>query len=86
MYDLHTFQQKGSLNGHTATVYALASTSSGSNRLISASYDNTIKIWNLDTFQCIQSLIRHTSSVAAIAYSKGKIFSAGADNQIKVWS
>lgn len=76
---------KGSLNGHTAAVYALASSNTGPNRLFSGSYDNTVKVWNLETFQCVQTLIRHTSSVDAVVYGKGRIFSAAADNQIKVW-
>jgi len=64
-------------------VYAVA-VSNHPNRLYSASYDTTVKVWNLDTFQCVQTLNRHTSSVDALVVIKGKIFSAAADNQIKV--
>ena len=86
LWDLKTFQFKGSLHGHNATVYAVAVSNHGPNRLYSGSYDNTVKIWNLETFQCVQTLNRHTSSVDAIVVVKGKIFSAAADNEIKVQS
>jgi len=86
LWDLKTFQSKGSLHGHSATVYAVAVSNHGPNRLFSGSYDTTVKIWNLETFQCVQTLNRHTSSVDAIVVGKGKIYSAAADNQIKVWA
>lgn len=57
-----------------------------SNRLISASYDGDIKIWNLETGQCIQTLDKHLTKVNYILLTFNKIFSCSSDETIKIWS
>jgi hypothetical protein len=41
-------------------------------------------VWNLENFACIQTLLRHQGSVAALALSKGRIFSGAVDSTVKV--
>lgn len=67
------------------TVYALAVLNTPKPRLFSASYDTTIIVWSLDTFQPMQTLNHHQSSVNALAIQRGRLLSGAADNSIKVW-
>ena len=41
-------------------------------------------MWNLESFTCVQTLLRHQGSVAALAVSKGRIFSGAVDSTVKV--
>ncbi|MBD2204724.1 WD40 repeat domain-containing protein, partial [Calothrix sp. FACHB-168] len=54
---------------------------------ISASYDNTLKVWDWQTGQQLRTLEGHSDSVNAIALSAdGKYaISASGDNTLKVW-
>ena len=42
------------------------------------------QVWNLETLQPVQTLNRHTSSVNAMIWQRGKLLSGAADNTIKV--
>lgn len=42
------------------------------------------QVWNLESFSCVQTLLRHQGSVAALAVSKGRIFSGAVDSTVKV--
>lgn len=58
-------------------------------QLASASYDDTIKIWDMedDDFVCIQTLSEHASTVWSIVFSRdGKhLVTASEDQTIKVF-
>ena len=41
-------------------------------------------MWNLESFTCVQTLLRHQGSVAALAFNKGRIFSGAVDSTVKV--
>ncbi|NES01067.1 MAG: hypothetical protein F6J86_46155, partial [Symploca sp. SIO1B1] len=55
--------------------------------VISASRDNTIKVWNLETGKEIFTLTDHTSLVLAVAVTPDgkRVISASSDNSLKVW-
>ncbi|MFN6566298.1 TIR domain-containing protein [Dendronalium sp. ChiSLP03b] len=55
--------------------------------LASASFDRTIKLWNLATGQCIHTLEGHNRRVWTIVWSPDSqyIASGSADNTIRVW-
>lgn len=74
------------LLGHKFTVSAIAITSD-SKQIISASGDQTIKIWDLATGTQLKSLTGHTGWIFAVVITPdGKhIISASADKTIKVW-
>jgi WD40 repeat protein/tetratricopeptide (TPR) repeat protein len=74
------------LSGHEKEVTQLLVTPDGSS-LISASKDNTIRIWDLQTYKCIHTLKGHQDWVRAIAVTnKGdKVISGSDDWTIKVW-
>ena len=56
------------LEGHTHFVNSVAFSPDGS-ILASASYDNTVRLWNATTGQEVQTLKGHTGMVKAVAFS-----------------
>ena len=57
------------------------------NLLVSSSWDSTIKIWNLITKDCIQTLKGHTKIVwDVIQIRNGDLVSCSSDGDIIVWS
>lgn len=87
VWDSTTHQPLRTLDGHTGTVYALAVMNlPGKQRLFSASYDKSIKVWAMDTFQQIQTLLRHQNSVDTLVVQRNRLFSGAADSSVKVSS
>ncbi len=74
------------LTGHTNWVNAVAITPDGK-QAISASRDNSLKLWDLTTGTELFSLTGHTDSVNAVAITPdGKqAISASGDNSLKLW-
>src|SRR6266480_670603 len=56
------------LEGHRGLVWSVAF-SHDSTRLASASYDNTVKIWDASSGECLRTLKGHTSAVYPVAYA-----------------
>ena len=56
-----------------------------SNKLISASDDKMIKIFNLATGECLKSLEEHQDWVTFILIIRNKFISASLDKTIKIW-
>lgn len=52
--------------------------------LISGSLDNTMKVWNIDTGKCQQTLFGHIEGVWAVASDKLRMVSGSHDRTIKV--
>ena len=75
------------LTGHTNMVFS-ASYSPDGTKIVSASYDDNIKIWDANTGACLQTLTGHTIGVFSASYSPDgtKIVSASWDNTIKIWN
>ncbi|KAF2189253.1 WD40 repeat-like protein [Zopfia rhizophila CBS 207.26] len=74
------------LEGHSSWVRSVAF-SHDSTRLASASYDNTVKIWDASSGDCLQTLEGHSSSVNSVAFSHDstRLASASYDNTVKIW-
>ncbi len=75
------------LSGHSSMVNALALTPDGK-RVISASNDKTLKVWNLETGSEEFTLSGHSGWVNALALTlDGKrVISASYDSTLKVWN
>ncbi|CAI9090202.1 OLC1v1024928C1 [Oldenlandia corymbosa var. corymbosa] len=70
------------LKGHTNAVISLTV---GGNRLYSGSKDNTIRVWDLKTLECIETLNAHKESVTSLAFFDRYLLSGSLDNSLKVW-
>jgi len=55
---------------------------------MSASWDGSVRFWNIATGKTIQKLIGHQKDVYSIAVSADdrQFMTGGLDNQIKVWN
>ena len=74
-------------SGHADAIYALAYNPDGT-RLVSASYDRLLLLWNSATGEVLATLRHHTGPVYAAQFSPdGKvILSGGADQTVKLWN
>ncbi len=54
-------------------------------RLVSASYDNTLRVWDVESGGTLQVLKGHTEQVNAVAIlDEDRLVSASADNTLRV--
>jgi WD40 repeat protein len=74
------------LEGHSDPVLGVAVTPDGK-RAVSASSDNTLKVWDLETGVAPRTLEGHTAWVAGVAVTPDgkRAVSASWDNTLKVW-
>ncbi|KAL6580417.1 hypothetical protein OROMI_008441 [Orobanche minor] len=77
------FQPVASLKGHTLAVVTLVVIG---NRMYSGSMDHSIRVWSLETLQCIQTLPGHTDVVMSVLCWDQFLLSASLDKTIKVWA
>jgi COMPASS component SWD3 len=72
--------------GHANSINCLAISPNGE-MLASGSEDNTIRLWNLETGECLATLSGHEAGVKSVAItSDGQLLVSGsADNTIKLW-
>ncbi|KAL0226710.1 hypothetical protein P9112_014034 [Eukaryota sp. TZLM1-RC] len=80
------------LRGHTKPITSLTwqpfhLTTNGTSLLASASKDTTIKIWNIATMACVNTLCGHSSTITQVRWSGSNlIISASQDRTIKIWN
>jgi WD40 repeat protein len=70
--------------GHTAPVTSVSLAESGS-KVVSASYDLTLRVWDATKGLLLNTLTGHTSAVNCVQCEGGMIVSASSDNSLKVW-
>jgi WD40 repeat protein len=74
------------LSDHDSSVLSIAF-SPCNKQLASGAEDGSIRLWNLDNFQCIKVLAHHEKAVNSLRFSPNGKFLASAswDNTIKLW-
>ncbi|KAF8604757.1 WD40 repeat-like protein [Ceratobasidium sp. AG-I] len=75
------------LEDHTSSITSVAYSHDGT-RIVSSSYDKTIRIWDARTGQMVgKPLEGHTSSVTSVAYLHDgtRIVSGSEDKSIRIW-
>ncbi len=74
------------LSGHADIVSACAWSPDGQ-RVLSGSDDNSLKVWDAASGECLRTLSGHARSVSACAWSPDgqRVLSGSEDNSLKVW-
>jgi hypothetical protein len=76
----------GVLAGHTGMVISAGFSPDGTN-LVSASVDQTVRVWDVATGECVQTLQGHTDYVRSAGFSPDgtKLVSASGDKTLWLW-
>lgn len=70
--------------GHTGSITDLAFIRS-STQLVSASKDTFVRVWDLSTQSCVQTLVGHRHEVWALSVHDQRLVTGSADNKLRVW-
>ncbi|MCQ2817451.1 MAG: hypothetical protein MJ252_09320 [archaeon] len=81
----------GEENGHSGSIQCMSPLDN--NYLITGSSDCSIKIWNLTTFECEETLQRHSKPIKCLLYvplilpsTNDKLITCDEDGKINVWN
>ncbi|KAJ3680052.1 hypothetical protein LUZ60_016330 [Juncus effusus] len=78
----NNFEPAAALEGHRLPVISLVF---NNGRLYSGSMDKTVKVWDLTSLQCVQTLLDHTNVVMALLWWDQFLLSCSLDNTVKIW-
>src|SRR3954452_508528 len=75
------------LKGHTALVYSIAFSPDGK-LLATASFDNTVKLWDFAAGKEVRTLTGHTGAVYCVVFSPDgqTLASSSLDQSIRLWN
>lgn len=74
---------KRTLKGHLDSVLCLRIV--GKDRVISCSKDRSLRLWNINTGECIRIYNGHSAAVNAVHWKDDKIVSGSGDRTIRIW-
>ena len=86
LWDAATGVLVRNFEGHSDAVFSVAFSADGT-RLLSGSWDGTLKLWVIATGQMIRTFWGHSNRVISVAFSPDgtRIVSAGMDTTIRIW-
>ena len=70
------------LEGHTNSVYSVFVKD---NLIISGSWDHTIRIWDMNSWECLKVLEGHTDLIRTVFVKDNLIISGSWDHTIRIW-
>ena len=75
------------MEGHSDNVSSAQFSPDGTN-IVSASGDQTVRVWSVATGECVQTLEGHSGYVSSAQFSPDgtNIVSASGDKTVRVWS
>jgi F-box/WD-40 domain protein MET30 len=73
------------LKGHTNGVTCLQMCET-ERLLATGSYDNTIKVWNINSGEEIRTMRGHTSGIRCLQFDSTKLISGSLDGTVKIWN
>jgi WD40 repeat protein len=84
---LNSFLETALLQGHTDTVGAVSFSPDGT-RAVTASADNTARVWNVATGKLVAILAGHKGSVMAASFSPDgtRVVTASVDGTARIWN
>lgn len=68
------------------TALRCASLHVGERRLLTGNEEGRVRLWNLESGQCVGRLAPHASPVTAVAFGARGAISASADGQVRFWN
>jgi WD40 repeat protein len=82
-----TGEMEAKLEGHTSSVLSVAFSQDGS-RVVSGSFDKTVRIWNVMAGEMETKLEGHTQLVRSVAFSQdgSRVVSGSDDETIRIWN
>ena len=73
------------LEGHTGIVRCVIQLTDG--RVVSGSYDNTLRIWDTISGSCLMTLEGHIAGIFCVTQlTDGRLVSGSGDNTIRIWN
>ncbi len=87
IFDLRSGKPEMDLRGHAAGLRGVAYSPDGK-RLASCGDDQTIRVWDTETWQILHTLHGHVGGVQCVAFDADgrRLVSGGSDSTVRVWS
>lgn len=83
VWDMVTMTAVGKLRGHTDAVTGVSFLQRGNQQLIvSVSKDTLLKVWDIETQYCIQTIVGHRCEIWSLAISKSKMIVTGCSDEL----
>lgn len=73
---------QSTLTGHAGTVWTLAF---DEKKLVTGSFDKTVKIWDRKTYKCLRTLRGHNYPIQCLQFQDNMLVTGSLDNSIRVW-
>jgi len=81
----HRSTCQDTLSGHTGSITGVVAEADGS-QLYTSSMDKSLKLWDLRTKRCVDTLFGHVSGIGCMdMFTKGRPVTGGTDKTVRLW-